>query len=79
MHLSFPLFLTPPHLLLTSSSSAVKNKILYRREQLVIIQKNVRMYNACKKYRPRYMGVLKIKGLQVSRGTGDGRWVTGGG
>ncbi|XP_050720790.1 unconventional myosin-VI-like isoform X3 [Eriocheir sinensis] len=42
----------------------LKYKILYRREQLVIIQKNVRMYNACKKYRPRYMGVLKIKGLQ---------------
>ncbi|XP_045106888.1 unconventional myosin-VI-like isoform X4 [Portunus trituberculatus] len=43
----------------------LKNKILYRREQLIIIQKNVRMYNACKKYRPRYMGVLKIKGLQT--------------
>merc|ERR1739840_48180 len=27
--------------------------------------KNVRMYNAMKKYRPRYLGVLKIKGLQV--------------
>ncbi|XP_071535802.1 myosin heavy chain 95F isoform X4 [Panulirus ornatus] len=42
----------------------LKNKILYRREQLIIIQKNVKMYNAMKKYRPRYMGVIKIKGLQ---------------
>jgi len=42
----------------------LKNKILFRREQLIIIQKNVRMYNAMKKYRPRYLGVLKIKGLQ---------------
>ncbi|XP_066985117.1 myosin heavy chain 95F isoform X5 [Macrobrachium rosenbergii] len=42
----------------------LKNKILYRRDQLIIIQKNVRMYNAKKRYRPRYMGVLKIKGLQ---------------
>lgn len=42
----------------------LKNKILYRRDQLITIQKNVRMYNAKKKYRPRYMGVLKIKGLQ---------------
>lgn len=44
---------------------SVKNKIAYRRQQLVIIQKNIRMYNARKKYRPRYLGVLKIKGIQV--------------
>ncbi|KAK7077209.1 Unconventional myosin-VI [Halocaridina rubra] len=42
----------------------LRNKILYRRSQIVIIQKNIRMYHAKKKYRPRYMGVLKIKGLQ---------------
>ncbi|KAK4321632.1 hypothetical protein Pmani_007579 [Petrolisthes manimaculis] len=42
----------------------LKNKILFRREQLIIIQKNVKMYSAWKKYRPRYMGVIKIKGLQ---------------
>ncbi|KAG7159253.1 Unconventional myosin-VI-like, partial [Homarus americanus] len=42
----------------------LKNKILYRREQLIIIQKNVKMYHARKKHRPRYLGVIKVKGLQ---------------
>ncbi|XP_069956344.1 unconventional myosin-VI isoform X2 [Cherax quadricarinatus] len=46
------------------SSIKLRNKILYRREQLIIIQKNVKMYNARKKHRPRYMGILKIKSLQ---------------
>ncbi|XP_076028705.1 myosin heavy chain 95F jaguar isoform X2 [Oratosquilla oratoria] len=43
----------------------LKYKILYRRDQLIIIQKNVRMYNAQKKYRPRYMTVVKIRALQA--------------
>lgn len=42
----------------------LKYKIIYRRENLVIIQKNVRMLNARNKYRPRYMTVLRIKGIK---------------
>ncbi|XP_013775253.1 unconventional myosin-VI-like [Limulus polyphemus] len=42
----------------------LKNKILYRAANLIIIQKNVRMYQARKKYRPRYLGILKVKSLQ---------------
>ncbi|KAB7501722.1 Unconventional myosin-VI, partial [Armadillidium nasatum] len=43
---------------------ALSNKILYRREQIVIIQKNIRMYNARKRYAPKYKGIIQIKGLQ---------------
>ncbi|XP_013788339.1 unconventional myosin-VI-like [Limulus polyphemus] len=42
----------------------LKNKILFRRKRLVIIQKNVRRYQAMKKYRPRYLGIMKVKSLQ---------------
>uniref|UniRef100_A0A2P2HZY0 Unconventional myosin-VI-like n=1 Tax=Hirondellea gigas TaxID=1518452 RepID=A0A2P2HZY0_9CRUS len=42
----------------------LKYKIIYRREKLIIIQKNVRMLNAKNKYRPRYMTVLRIQGLK---------------
>lgn len=44
----------------------VKNKILYRRENLITIQKNVRMHLSKVKHRPRYMGIRKINSLKVS-------------
>lgn len=44
----------------------VKNKILYRRENLITIQKNVRMHLSKVKHRPRYMGIKKINSLKVS-------------
>ncbi|KAK3924050.1 Myosin heavy chain 95F [Frankliniella fusca] len=42
----------------------LKNKILYRRECHVTIQKNIRMYLAKKHHRPRYRGIMKINSLQ---------------
>lgn len=45
---------------------SVKNKILYRRENLITIQKNVRMHLSKIKHRPRYMGIKKINSLKVS-------------
>lgn len=42
----------------------LKNKILYRRQCHITIQKNVRMYLAKKKHRPRYKGIAKINSLQ---------------
>lgn len=45
--------------------NAVKNKILYRRECHVTIQKNIRMYLAKKHHRPRYRGIMKINSLKV--------------
>lgn len=44
----------------------VKNKILYRRENLITIQKNVRMHLSKVKHRPRYLGIRKINSLKVS-------------
>ena len=41
----------------------MKNKIKYRRENLVIIQKTVRMHFARKRHRPRYQGIVKVKKL----------------
>ncbi|MCL4128477.1 UNVERIFIED_CONTAM: hypothetical protein GTU68_063757 [Idotea baltica] len=43
----------------------LKNKILYRREKIVILQKNIRMCNARRKHAHRFKGVMQIKGLQV--------------
>lgn len=45
---------------------SVKNKILYRQKNLIIIQKNVRMHLSRVKHRPRYMGIRKIISLKVS-------------
>ena len=39
----------------------LKNKIIYRREALVCIQKNLRMHLAMKQHRPRYLGLKAIK------------------
>ena len=41
----------------------LKNKIIYRREALVCIQKNLRMHLAMKQHRPRYLGLKTIKML----------------
>ena len=42
----------------------VKNKILYRRHALVMIQSTVRMFLAVRKHRPRYKGLAQVKLLQ---------------
>jgi len=42
----------------------LKNKIIYRREALICIQKNLRMHQARKQHRPRYQGLLSVKNLQ---------------
>ncbi|XP_015432776.1 PREDICTED: myosin heavy chain 95F isoform X3 [Dufourea novaeangliae] len=43
----------------------LKNKIIYRRYHLIILQKTARMYIAKKQHRPRIKGVLKIKNLKA--------------
>ncbi|KOB69509.1 Myosin vi, partial [Operophtera brumata] len=42
----------------------LKNKILYRRECLILIQKTVRGYLVRRKHRPRYKAIAKITALQ---------------
>ncbi|XP_046405363.1 myosin heavy chain 95F isoform X2 [Ischnura elegans] len=42
----------------------LKNKIKYRRECYIIIQKNMRMLLAKKKHQPRYRGIMKINSLK---------------
>lgn len=42
----------------------MKNKILYRREALIKIQKTVRGYLVKKKHKPRIKGIIKIKGFE---------------
>ncbi|CAG2101607.1 unnamed protein product [Medioppia subpectinata] len=42
----------------------LKNKIKWRKEQIIIIQKNIRMLNAINKYKPRYKGLLQVKQLR---------------
>merc|ERR1719350_2701352 len=41
----------------------LKNKILYRRQALITIQKTVRMHLAKKRHRPRYQALVKIRNL----------------
>ncbi|KAM7307773.1 unconventional myosin-VI isoform X2 [Ixodes scapularis] len=41
----------------------VRNKITYRRENLVVIQKTVKMHLVKKKYRPRYRCMMKLRAL----------------
>jgi myosin-6 len=43
----------------------VRNKIKYRRENLIKVQKTVKMYQAKKQHRPRYRGIMRIKDLKV--------------
>ncbi|CAL1285124.1 unnamed protein product [Larinioides sclopetarius] len=47
----------------TLSVIKLKNKILYRRNNLIVIQKNFRMCLAKRKYRPRYLYIMKLKKL----------------
>jgi myosin-6 len=42
----------------------LKNKIIYRRECIITIQKNIRMWKCKKNFRPRIKGIHKIKTLQ---------------
>ncbi|RWS06113.1 unconventional myosin-VI-like protein [Dinothrombium tinctorium] len=42
----------------------LKNKLLYRRSKIVTIQKNIRMLLAVKKYRMRYLGLIKLQKLK---------------
>lgn len=42
----------------------LKNKIIYRRHHLIILQKTARMFIAKKQHRPRIKGLVKIKNLQ---------------
>ncbi|CAF4765369.1 unnamed protein product [Pieris macdunnoughi] len=44
----------------------LKNKILYRRECLITIQKSVRGYLVRRTHRPRYKGIAKIRELENS-------------
>lgn len=46
----------------------VKNKILYRRDALLKIQKTVRGYLVKKKQRPRIKGIMKIKEMETKLG-----------
>ncbi|KAM7307774.1 unconventional myosin-VI isoform X2 [Ixodes scapularis] len=41
----------------------LRNKITYRRENLVVIQKTVKMHLVKKKYRPRYRCMMKLRAL----------------
>ncbi|XP_046613209.1 myosin heavy chain 95F isoform X2 [Neodiprion virginianus] len=41
----------------------LKNKILYRRQHLIMIQKTVRMYLAKKQHQPRIEGIIKIRNI----------------
>lgn len=43
----------------------MRNKIAYRREALVKIQKTVRGHLARRQHAPRYQGIVKIKGLET--------------
>ncbi|OAD53874.1 Myosin heavy chain 95F [Eufriesea mexicana] len=43
----------------------LKNKIIYRRHHLIILQKTARMYIAEKQHRPRIKGILMIKNLRT--------------
>ncbi|XP_076642841.1 myosin heavy chain 95F jaguar isoform X2 [Halictus rubicundus] len=43
----------------------LKNKIIYRRYHLIILQKTARMYIAKKQHRPRIKGIMKIKNLRT--------------
>lgn len=42
----------------------LKNKIIFRRENLVVIQKTVKMHLVKRKYRPRYRCMMKLRALR---------------
>ncbi|XP_076277428.1 myosin heavy chain 95F jaguar isoform X2 [Lasioglossum baleicum] len=43
----------------------LKNKIIYRRYHLIMLQKTARMYITKKQHRPRIKGIMKIKNLRT--------------
>lgn len=43
----------------------MKNKIIYRRKALIIMQKTLRGYLARKRHRPRIIGVKNIRALEA--------------
>lgn len=43
----------------------MRNKILYRRKALILIQKSIRGHLAKKQHQPRYKGIIKIKSLKT--------------
>lgn len=44
----------------------MKNKILYRRQALILLQKNIRGHLVKKKYAPRIKTIKKIRALDVN-------------
>lgn len=42
----------------------MKNKIIYRRNCLILLQKSIKGYIVRKQHKPRYKGIMKIKKLQ---------------
>ncbi|XP_052213073.1 unconventional myosin-VI-like isoform X2 [Dreissena polymorpha] len=48
----------------TLSVIKLKNKILYRRERLVAIQKTIRMWNVAKKFKPKFEAITKVRATQ---------------
>ncbi|XP_076076896.1 unconventional myosin-VI-like isoform X1 [Mytilus galloprovincialis] len=43
----------------------LKNKILWRREQIVTLQKSIRMWRDVRKFKPKYKMIVKAKGSQA--------------
>lgn len=48
----------------TLSVIKLKNKILYRRERLVAIQKTVKMWRVARKFKPKFEAIKKVKATQ---------------
>lgn len=48
----------------TLSVIKLKNKIIWRRERLVILQKTIKMWRAAKKFKPKYEAIVKVKATQ---------------
>ncbi|XP_076466820.1 unconventional myosin-VI-like isoform X2 [Babylonia areolata] len=46
----------------------LKNKIRYRAEQFVMIQKSIRMWMCVRKFKPKYETIQKVKSLQAQLG-----------
>jgi myosin-6 len=44
----------------------LRNKILYRRAALLVLQKNLRMHLARKQHRPRYQGLAAVRWLLLT-------------
>lgn len=48
----------------TLSVIKLKNKIIWRRERLITLQKTIRMWRAAKKFKPKYEAIIKVKATQ---------------